>query len=95
MIIVAGHLNVDPNARAAYLTDCAPVVEHARQASGCLDFSLSADLLNPTRINIFERWETRADVEAFRGTGPTSAQQSAITDAEVAEYEVAHMRQIR
>jgi quinol monooxygenase YgiN len=95
MIIVAGHLIVDPNARAAYLADCATVVEHARRAGGCLDFSLSADLLDPRRINIFERWEKRADVEAFRGTGPTSAQQSAIADAEIAEYEVALGRQIR
>lgn len=95
MIVVAGHLIVDPHTRAAYLADCALVVEQARRTRGCLDFSLSADLLDPARINIFECWQTRADVQAFRGTGPTDAQQSTITDAQVAEYEVAQVRQIR
>jgi quinol monooxygenase YgiN len=94
MIIVAGHLIVDPDARAAYLADCESVVGQARRAGGCLDFSLSADLLDPGRINILERWETSADVEAFRGTGPTDAQQSAISDAEVAEYDVTEVRRL-
>ncbi|MBS1885830.1 MAG: antibiotic biosynthesis monooxygenase [Actinobacteria bacterium] len=92
MIIVAGHLLVEPDTRAAYLADCASVVERARRAEGCLDFALSADPLDPARIDVFERWESRADVEAFRGTGPTDAQRAAITGAEVAEYEVAGMR---
>lgn len=92
MIIVAGYLIVDPNARAGYLADCVTVVEQARQAGGCLDFSLSADLLDPSRINVFERWESRAAVETFRGDGPSSDQQSAIRDAAVAEYETATVR---
>ena len=92
MIIVAGHLIVAPDARAAYLSDCELVVELARGTAGCLDFSLTADLLDPARINILERWDSQAAVEAFRGTGPSGEQRAAILDAEVAEYEVADVR---
>ena len=38
----------------------------ARAAPGCLDFAQSADQLEPDRINIFERWESDAHLEAFR-----------------------------
>ncbi|BBX70011.1 hypothetical protein MPSYJ_34720 [Mycolicibacterium psychrotolerans] len=52
MIIVAGHLMVDPADRQSYLTGCATVVRQARAAPGCLDFAISADLVDPGRINV-------------------------------------------
>jgi quinol monooxygenase YgiN len=88
MIIVAGQLQVEPGERDAYLADCAEVVRTARRTAGCLDFAVSADLVEPGRINVFERWESMAAVEAFRGSGPSGAQQQAITSAAVAQYEV-------
>lgn len=94
MVIVAGHLLVDADRRANYLEGCVAVVEQAREAPGCLDFSLTADLLDPTRINIFERWESQGDVEAFRGSGPSGDQQEAILGASVAEYDVADVRSL-
>ena len=78
MVIVAGHVVVDPEQRDDYLSGCVEVVRQARRAPGCLDFSLSADLLEPGRINIFERWESAAAVEAFRGSGPSDEQGAAI-----------------
>lgn len=94
MVIVAGHLEVDPQHRESYLADCVGVVEQARRAAGCLDFSISADLVDATRINIFERWESRAAVDAFRGSGPTDAQNAVIRAASVAEYDVADRRSL-
>jgi hypothetical protein len=41
----------------------------ARITAGCLDFALSADLIAPGRINVLERRESQAAVEAFRGSG--------------------------
>jgi quinol monooxygenase YgiN len=69
-------------------------VRVALAAHDCLDFSLSADLLDPARISILERWESREDVVAFRGSGPSGEQQAAIHGAEVAEYEVADIRSL-
>lgn len=88
MIIVSGWLQVEPDARDDYLTDCRTVVEQARAAPGCLDFTIGADLLDPGRVNVYERWETDADVEAFRGSGPSGDQQTAIQDADVHRYRI-------
>jgi quinol monooxygenase YgiN len=86
MVIVAGHLVVDPEERAAYLEGCREVVDLARRTEGCLDFAISADLLDPARIDIYERWESQEAVEAFRGAGSSGEQQQAIWSASVAEY---------
>jgi quinol monooxygenase YgiN len=46
------------------------VVEKARRADGCLDFAITGDLLDPGRVNLFERWESQAAVKTFRRPGP-------------------------
>ena len=92
MMIVAGHLIVEPSQRDSYLTECLSVVEQARRAAGCLDFSISADLVDPGRINVFERWESQADVETFRGSGPSDEQSTAMLSAAVSEYDIADAR---
>jgi quinol monooxygenase YgiN len=88
MIIVAGHLIVDASARDDYLTGCEEVVRLARVAAGCLDFAIGADLLDETCINVYERWASRAELEAFRGSGPSDEQGAVIQSASVEEYEV-------
>ncbi len=92
MVIVSGHLRVAVADRERYLVDCVAVVEQARAADGCLDFVLGADLVDPGRINILERWRSRTDVEAFRGDGTSGEQAAAILAASVAEYDVAGVR---
>ena len=94
MVIVAGHIVVDPQERESYLAGCVNVVEQARRARGCLDFTVSADLLDAGRVNIFERWESQADVEAFRGAGPSDEQSAATLAASVAEYDIAAVRSL-
>jgi quinol monooxygenase YgiN len=94
VVIVAGHVLVDPGQRDDYLSGCVEVVRQARRAPGCLDFSLSADLLEPGRINILERWESQAAVEAFRGSGPSDEQGAAVLAAAVAEYDVGDERSL-
>lgn len=87
MIIVAGSLTVDPTMRAEYLQGCAEVVRLARASKGCMDFAIGADLEDPARINIYERWTTEDALHAFRGSGPDSGQQAAIVAASVSEYD--------
>jgi quinol monooxygenase YgiN len=94
VVIVAGHVVVDPEQRDDYLSGCVEVVRQARCAPGCLDFSLSADLLEAGRINILERWESQAAVEAFRGSGPSDEQGAAVIAAAVAEYDVGDSRSL-
>lgn len=88
MIIVAGAVTVDPSDRDAYLEGCISVVAAARQAHGCLDFALSADPVEPGRINVFERWASQEDLHRFRGSGPDAAQTATLLSIDVDEYTV-------
>ncbi len=83
-IVVCGTLHVDPADRASFLAARERIVAHARKVSGCLDFSLSPDLLDDGRINIFEAWRSRADLLAYRaGDGPDQEEQIAVLAASV------------
>ena len=93
MVIVAGYLVVDPRQRESYLEGCRDVVDKPT-SPGCLDFAISADLLDPDRIDIFERWESHAAVDAFRGSGPSDEQTSAVISASVCEYDVGCERRL-
>lgn len=88
MLIIAGRLHVSPEARDRYLDGCAEVVRLARTAPGCLDFTLTADLLDATRINVYERWESDDGLHAFRGSGPDTGQTEQILDADVRKYRI-------
>jgi quinol monooxygenase YgiN len=88
MLIVSGRLHVAATARDDFLTGCREVVTHARTAPGCLDFALSPDLLDPTRINVYERWESDEALTAFRDSGPAPDQLVAIVDADVQKYRI-------
>ena len=89
MIIVSGEIYVDPTDRDDYLEERRDVIETARRSTGCVDFYLTADPLEPDRINVYEQWESAAAVEEFRGSGPSSEQTAAIQDASVFQHEVA------
>lgn len=83
-IIVSGQLHVEPTQRDAYLAARVPIMAHARQAPGCEDFALSADLLEPSRINVYERWRSREDLLTYRdGDGPELADDIPLTGAAV------------
>lgn len=88
MILVSGWLRVEAAHRGEYLESCRAVVAQARANPGCLDFSISADLLDAERINILEQWETLEAVEAFRGDGTSDDQAAMIIDAHVEQHEI-------
>jgi quinol monooxygenase YgiN len=94
VVIVAGHIIVEPQQRESYLAGCVSVVEQAREAAGCLDFAISADLVDPGRVNVFERWESQAAVETFRSSGPSDEQGAAMLSASVSEYDIADVRRL-
>jgi len=85
MVIVAGHITVEPQQRESYLAGCVRIVEQARRAVGCLDVAICADL---GRVNIFERWESQAALETFRSSGPDTEQRPAMLTVSVYEYDI-------
>jgi quinol monooxygenase YgiN len=88
MIIVSGSLSVDEANRDSYLESCRSVIVAAREFDGCIDFHLSPDPLEPGRINVYEQWESVDAVSAFRSSGPSEEQTTAIRDATVMQHEV-------
>lgn len=88
MIIVAGHIRVAEGNRTAFLEGSAEAVRLARSESACLDFTVSADVVDPERVNVYERWVDRSALMAFRGDGPSDALNELIIGAEVQEFKV-------
>jgi quinol monooxygenase YgiN len=88
MLIIAGYLEVSPTERDSYVQDCVTAVRMALAAPGCLDYSITADSEDPSRVRVFERWEDEEGLLAFRGSGPSDDQQAAIVAADVKRYGV-------
>ena len=91
MLIVCGHLILDPADRDAHVMASVGAVRLAREAPGCLDFAVSADPVDPARVNIFERWVDSQDLDAFRASGDPDDQAadfSRIRGFEIERYSV-------
>jgi quinol monooxygenase YgiN len=52
--------------RDAAVSAFANLVERARKHDGCLDLSISADPVDPERINLFECWRDQPSLNAWR-----------------------------
>lgn len=66
MIIIAGHTLTESGKRDAAVEAFASMVERARRHDGCLDLSISADSVDPERINVFECWRDQQSLNAWR-----------------------------
>jgi quinol monooxygenase YgiN len=93
MVIVAGHITVERQQRESYLAGCVRIVEQAHRAVGP-DVAICADLVDPGRVNIFERWESQAALETFRSSGPDTEQRRAMLTVSVQEYGIADVRAV-
>lgn len=89
MLIVAGHLVLDPEDRDAHVVASAGAVRLAREAPGCLDFAVSADPVDPTRVNVFERWARTEDLDAFRATSG-NPEDEPIDFSRIRHFEIEH-----
>jgi quinol monooxygenase YgiN len=88
MIIVAGRLYVRPERRDAFLAAAIEAVKQARRSTGCHDFVVAADPIEPDRVNVYERWDSEASLTAFRGEGPSSELSAEILRADVQRHQV-------
>ena len=66
MIIIAGYTTVEADQRDAAVEAFADMVERARKHDGCLDLSIGADSVDPTRVNVFELWRDQQSLDAWR-----------------------------
>ena len=66
MIIIAGYSRTEKDKRDAAVESFAAMVGKARKQDGCLDLSMSADSVDPDRINLFECWRDDQSWNAWR-----------------------------
>ncbi len=66
MIIIAGYILTQTDARDAAVAAFADMVARARRHDGCLDLAISADPVDPARINLFECWRDQPSLNAWR-----------------------------
>ena len=80
---------IAPGRRDDFLSRCTDTVVAARSAPGCIDFALSADLLEPDRVNVFECWRDVESLDRFRETGPGDELVELIVYGDTWQHEVA------
>lgn len=88
MIVVIGHLDVDPTDRDGFVRLSQESVRQARGAEGCFHFAVTADPLCAGRVDVAERWRDRPTLEAFRGSGPADDLADAVRAFHVEEIVV-------
>ena len=66
MIIIAGYTLAEADKRDAAVEAFAGMVERGRKHDGCLDLAMSADSVDPERINLFECWRDEQSWKAWR-----------------------------
>lgn len=89
MIIVSGRIYVARGQRDAFLALSAGAMSLARVTSGCRDFVVAADPMEPDRVNVYEEWNSERELELFRGTGPGPELSRMIARLEVRRHQVA------
>jgi quinol monooxygenase YgiN len=103
MLIVQGVFHVAPEKRDGFLVQSMTNMQIARGESGCLEYVLAADPLEPDRVILSERWGSMEEFNAHNraltkrrqeaadaGNAPAIAPQS----RDIAVYEVTTMRSV-
>ncbi len=91
MLIVAGHFDVDPDERDAFIAGRIEMVRASRAEPGCIVYAFSPDPVEPGRVLLFERWEDKASLAAHLErlrSAPRPADVKVLS-AEIQQYEIA------
>ena len=93
MLIIAGTFEVDPDRRDEFIAGREAGMRESRAEAGCIDYVMSADPIEPGRVYLFERWESKehlaphlARVSAPPPPGDTPA--VPILSFDVQQYEI-------
>jgi quinol monooxygenase YgiN len=88
MLIVSGQLILKPGTRDQFLKCCEPSIRMARGAPGCLDFAVSADTIEPDRVNVYEAWTDAQSLVAFRDSGADDPSFAFIVHVQIERHEI-------
>jgi quinol monooxygenase YgiN len=63
VVIVAGTFRVEPARRPEFLEGRLDSIRASREDAGCLEYTMSADAVDPGVVRLFEMWSTLADLQ--------------------------------
>lgn len=87
-IIVAGKLQLKQGSRDEFIQKSCEAIALARGLDSCEHFSVSADPIDENRVNVYEKWNTKASLDSFRNTGSDTDLSSFVDSFDIHEYEV-------
>jgi quinol monooxygenase YgiN len=98
VLIVGGTFQVDPDQRERFLAGRHDMMRTSRAEPGCLEYTFSADPIEPSRVVLFERWESQDALDvhlaALRTPSPSSGDSVAPKSASIVIYEVSGERSL-
>jgi quinol monooxygenase YgiN len=96
VLIVAGTGYVDPDHRDTLLAGLAPSLRRVRTTPGCLDYVVAADPIELERVNIYERWESQAHLDAHLAeVAQTPPPMPHVRSVQVMRYEISGSSQLQ
>lgn len=98
MVIVGGTFELDPAMRDAFLASRADVMRESRSEPGCIEYTFSADPLDPGRVVLFERWTDQDALDAHlvirRADTRSSGSQVVPISSSIVMYDVTGERRL-
>ena len=88
MLVIAGHIRIDPAKREAAVAAADDVMEATRREKGCLAYTFSADLHDEGLIHLFEEWDSQDALDAHFKTPHMATFQAAIPGLGVKEMKI-------
>jgi quinol monooxygenase YgiN len=99
VIIVGGTFEVEPHQREEFLAGRHEMMRTSRAEEGCLEYTFSADPLDPGRVLLFERWASQEALDvhlsSLRAAPGPSGTEVAPKAASIMLYEVSGERPLR
>ena len=77
-----------PEERDRYVELHKDLVRRARVAPGCRDVAITADPLEPGRVNVFELWESEEHLAAWREVANAPADAPPMLSDDVQKYQI-------
>ena len=99
MLVIAGTFEIDPDQRDALIAAAIAVQQASREEEGCLLYTWSADLEDPRKVHVVEKWTSQEALERhlalphvadFRAVSKT-----AVRGGDVVKYEVSSEGPVR
>jgi quinol monooxygenase YgiN len=100
MLVIAGHIRIDPARREDAIRAALEMQEATRQEAGCISYTFSADLAEPGLFRIFEEWASPEALAAHFGAPHMARFQGVVgglgvREMKVQRYEIASVGPLR